>query len=280
MATVFEGGAVAKSIKESLRGRIGDLLSKGVTPKIKVMLVGENGASMSYVRMIEKGFSKEGLISELVSLPESISEEDFLKELDAINNDKDTHGVLVQLPLPKHIDQEHVLEFINPIKDLDGFHPYNIGKLVVGEDTYNPCTPFGVIKMLDYYGVDCNGKNVVVLGRSNIVGKPISLLMLQKNSTVTICHSKTKDLSSVTRAADILIVAIGKCQFVTKDMVGEGAVVIDVGIHDVDGKILGDVNFEEVSEVASAITPVPGGVGSTTIATLMENLVKAAEAQS
>jgi methylenetetrahydrofolate dehydrogenase (NADP+) / methenyltetrahydrofolate cyclohydrolase len=280
MATLLEGGKVAAAIKESLKADIAGLIEKGVQPKLKVILVGNNGASMSYVRMVERSFSKENLLAEVVRLDDTISEAELLGVLEGINNDSMTHGILVQLPLPKHIDEDKVIRAMNTDKDLDGFHPLNVGKLVIGDDTYYPCTPYGIIKMIDHYGIDCTGKNTVVIGRSNIVGKPISMLMLAKNATVTICHSRTKDLASITKEADILIAAIGKCQFVTKEMVKEGAVVIDVGIHDVDGKIMGDVDFDGVKDIAGAITPVPGGVGSTTIATLMENLVKAAKLQT
>lgn len=274
---LLEGKLVAQHIKEQLKPQVTMLGEKGIVPTLKVLLVGNNGASMSYVRMIERNFGKEGLVGEIVQLDETISQEALLQELHKLNNDKNTHGILVQLPLPAHVDEAEVIRNINPDKDVDGFHPLNAGKLLIGEDTYNPCTPYGVIKMIEYYNIETAGKKCVVLGRSNIVGKPAALLMLQKNATVTICHSRTKDLASVTKEADILIAAIGKCGFIKKEMVKEGAVVIDVGIHDVDGKIMGDVDFDDVKDIAGSITPVPGGVGSTTIATLMENTVKAAK---
>lgn len=277
---LLDGKIVAKNVKENLKGDIEALKENGVQPMLMVMIVGNNPASMSYVRMVQRSFTKEGVDADVLQLDENISEEDFLKELDKLNNDNNVHGILVQLPLPKHIDEAKVIRAMNPLKDVDGFHPLNAGKLLIGEDTYIPCTPFGIIRTLEEYNIDITGKNAVVLGRSNIVGKPISLLLLQKNATVTICHSRTANLKEIAANADVLVAAIGKHNFVTEEMVKEGAIVIDVGIHDIDGKIEGDVHFESVKDKASFITPVPGGVGSSTISMLMYNTVKAAKAQT
>ncbi|WP_432666365.1 bifunctional methylenetetrahydrofolate dehydrogenase/methenyltetrahydrofolate cyclohydrolase FolD [Wukongibacter baidiensis] len=274
---IIDGKKVSKKIREELQVTINELKEeKGVVPGLAVIIVGNNPASRAYVRMKDKACKALGMHSELHSLEEDVSEEELLSLIDRLNNDRGIHGILVQLPLPNHIDEMKVLKRISHEKDVDGFHPINVGKLVVGEDTFIPCTPHGIIKLLEYEGVDIEGKKAVVIGRSNIVGKPISMLLLQKNATVTICHSRTKDLKEVTKEADILVAAIGRPKFVTSDMVKSGAVVIDVGINRVDDKIVGDVDFEDVKNVVDSITPVPGGVGPMTITMLIYNTVLSA----
>ena len=243
------------------------------------MLVGEDPASAVYVRSKNKICKELGFISLEHTLPENTGEKDLLALVDELNRNEAISGILVQLPLPKHIDSVKILEAIDPAKDVDGFHPESMGRLMMGTAQLAPCTPSGIIEMLDRYEVEIEGKHAVVLGRSNIVGKPVALLLLHRNATVTICHSRTKDLSTVTRTADILIAAVGRPNMVTADMVKEGAVVIDVGINRVDCKLVGDVAFAEVEPKASLITPVPGGVGPMTIAMLMHNTLKAFKAQ-
>ena len=274
---LLEGRKVATKVKETLKSDIKKLLEKGIVPRLRVIIVGDNPASMSYVKMVKKSFNKEGVEADVLKLNCDITEADFIKELEKLNNDKNVSGILIQLPLPKHIDESKIIKLINPNKDVDGFHPINAGKLLIGEDTFIPCTPYGMIKTLEEYSIDISGMNAVVLGRSNIVGKPIALLLMEKNATVTICHSRTKNLSEIASNADILVAAIGKHHFVDETMVKEGAIVLDVGIHVIDGKLEGDVNFESVKDKVKYITPVPGGVGTTTIAMLMYNTVKAAK---
>lgn len=276
---LLEGKKTAEYVKKQVLEQVEILKSHGHTAGLKVVLVGENPASLSYVGMVIRSSEKYGVAAEVVTLEETISEESLLEKMAELNNDPMTHGILVQLPLPKHISERKIIECLSAEKDIDGFHPINAGKLSQGVDCLVPCTPYGVFKMIEVEEIDLTGKEVVVLGRSNIVGKPAAQLMLQKNATVTICHSKTKDLTAVMKRADVIIAALGQKRFVKAEMVKEGAIVIDVGIHSEDGKIVGDVDFEAVKEIASMMTPVPGGVGTTTIAMLMHNTVKACSQQ-
>lgn len=282
-ARILEGKVFAAKIKEDVKNDIAKLQEEfGVTPGLAVIIVGENPASKVYVANKHRSCGEVGMYSEVLEMPEASTKEQLLAKIDELNKNKNIHGILVQLPLPKHIsaDEAEILDFIDPDKDVDGFHPINVGKLSVGQEHLVPCTPLGCIKMLELAGIDIAGKNAVIIGRSNIVGKPMFNLLLSRNATVTVCHSRTKDLASVTKEADILVVAIGKPNFVTADMVKSGAVVIDVGINRIASKkLVGDVDFEHVKEVAGAITPVPGGVGLLTIAMLMHNTVKAARIQ-
>ena len=255
-----------------------ELKANGITPGLTVILVGNDSASHTYVTNKEKTCKDLGMYSELIKLEETISEQELLKTIDRLNNDSKIHGILVQLPLPKHIDEQKVISAIDPSKDVDGFHPINVGKLMIGQDTFIPCTPFGIMKLLEYSNIDISGKHAVVIGRSNIVGKPIGQLLLQKDATVTYCHSRTQNLASITKQADILVVAIGKAKMIGKEHVKAGAIVIDVGMNrDENNKLCGDVNFAEVEEIAGAITPVPGGVGPMTITMLMENTLLSAK---
>ena len=287
-AKIISGVEIAKQIREELKVEVSEMKEKhGVTPGLVTILVGENPASVSYVTAKQRTAHDLGFHSIQDNQPEDISEEELLALIDKYNNDPAIHGILVQLPLPKHVDEGKVLNAINPDKDVDGFHPVNVGRMVVGEKCFLPCTPHGILEMLIRSGVDTNGAEAVVVGRSNIVGKPIANLLFQKreggNCTVTICHTRTKDMAAHTRRADILIVAAGRPKVVTADMVKEGAVVIDVGVNRIgktpEGKAIlcGDVDFEAVKEKASAITPVPGGVGPMTITMLMKNTVQAAK---
>jgi len=278
-AKILEGKVFAAQIKESVKAEVEKLINvHGITPGLVVIIVGENPASKVYVANKHKACAEVGIYSEVVQMPETITKEQLLAQVMALNKDLAIDGILLQLPLPDHLKQ-YETEFLNaisPDKDVDGFHPVNVGKLTIGQEHLVPCTPYGCIKMLELANIDIAGKHAVIVGRSNIVGKPMANLLLARNATVTICHSRTTDLPSITRQADILIVAIGKPKFVTKDMVKPGAVVIDVGINRTsDKKLVGDVDFEQVKEVASAITPVPGGVGLLTIAMLLSNTVKA-----
>ncbi|MGO1528268.1 bifunctional methylenetetrahydrofolate dehydrogenase/methenyltetrahydrofolate cyclohydrolase FolD [Senegalia sp. (in: firmicutes)] len=272
----INGKEVSKKIREELQNEIDQLKEKGITPGLSVIIVGDNPASKTYVKSKDKACKQLGMKSEVHSLDGDVSEEELLNLIDKLNNDETIHGILVQLPLPNHIDEKKVIEKISPNKDVDGFHPINAGKLLVGEDTFIPCTPHGIIKLMESENIDIEGKRAVILGRSNIVGKPISLLLLEKNATVTICHSKTENLKEITKEADILIAAIGKANFVKSDMVKDGAIVIDVGINRVDGKLVGDVDFDSVNKLNGFITPVPGGVGPMTITMLIYNTVIAA----
>ena len=282
-ARILEGKVFATQIKESVKAEVEYLTSMhGITPGLVVIIVGENPASKVYVTNKHKACAEVGIYSEVVQMPGTITKEQLLAKITDLNVDSTIHGILLQLPLPDHLKQ-YETEFLNsihPDKDVDGFHPINVGKLAIGQEHLVPCTPCGCIKMLELANIEIAGKHAVIIGRSNIVGKPMANLLLMRNATVTICHSHTVDLSSITRNADILIVAIGKPNFVTKDMVKPGAVVIDVGINrTVDKKLVGDVDFEQVKEVASALTPVPGGVGLLTIAMLLSNTVKAVKLQ-
>lgn len=279
MATRIDGKLVSAHLREQLKKDVAALKEKsGVTPGLAVVLVGDNPASAVYVRNKHRACDEVGMYSEVITMPADTTEEALLSRLADLNNDPKIHGILVQLPLPKHISEEKVIAAIDPAKDVDAFHESNVGKIMLGNYDFLPCTPAGVMELLHYYNISVAGKDCVVVGRSNIVGKPQALLLLGENGTVTVCHSRTKDLAEKTRAADILVVAIGKPNFITADMVKPGAVVIDVGINRLpDGKLCGDVDFEGVEPIAEAITPVPGGVGPMTITVLLKNALKAAE---
>ena len=279
MAILIDGKKISAEVKDELRVKVAEFEKEhGRVPGLAVIIVGEDPASQVYVRNKEKACEAAGMYSVKLALPAETSEEELLAHIDALNADERIDGILVQLPLPKHISEEKVILRIRPDKDVDAFHPQNVGKIMIGNYDFLPCTPAGVMELLQRYEIDVCGKNCVVIGRSNIVGKPQSMLLLQKNATVTICHSKTKNLAEVTSAADVLVVAIGRAGFVTKDMVKPGAVVIDVGINRLEsGKLMGDVAFDEVEKIASAITPVPGGVGPMTIAMLLCNTLTAAK---
>ena len=273
---LIDGKKVSAEVRACLAKEAKELKEKtGRVPGLATVLVGDDPASAVYVRNKNKICRELGFKSFEQKLSLDTSEAKLLKLIKELNSNNDIHGILVQLPLPNQIDSEKILQAIDPNKDVDGFHPINVGKLVVGNALLTPCTPSGIIKLLDHYEIDISGKHAVVLGRSNIVGKPLSMLLLQRNATITICHSRTKNLEEITRSADILVAAIGRANFVTENMVRKGAIVIDVGINRVDGKLTGDINFETVSKKASYITPVPGGVGPMTIALLMENTLKA-----
>ena len=273
---LIDGKKVSGEIRNRLADEIQELKKKtGKTPGLATVLVGDDPASAVYVRNKNKICGELGFQSFEQKLSADTSEQKLLQLVGELNSNKDVHGILVQLPLPDQIDSEKILQAIDPKKDVDGFHPVNVGKLVVGNALLTPCTPTGIIALLDRYDIEISGKNAVIIGRSNIVGKPVSMLLLHRNATITICHSRTQNLEEVTRSADILVAAVGRANFVTDEMVSEGTVVIDVGINRVDGKLTGDVDFEPVSKKASHITPVPGGVGPMTIALLMENTLKA-----
>tara|TARA_B110000467_G_scaffold33437_1_gene30478 strand:+ start:261 stop:1103 length:843 start_codon:yes stop_codon:yes gene_type:complete len=274
--SIIDGKKVSSHIKDNIAAEVKMLKNKtGKTPGLAVVLVGDDPASAVYVKNKNKTCKNIGFQSFEHILPENTSEDKLLNLINELNNDDQVNGILVQLPLPSHISSKKILVSINPQKDVDGFHLENVGRLVTGNALFKPCTPAGIIKLLDEYKIEIEGKNAVIIGRSNIVGKPVSFLLLERNATVTICHSRTKDLPSITRSADILIAAIGKPNFVSLDMVKNNAVVIDVGINRLDGKLVGDVDFASVSKQASLITPVPGGVGPMTIAMLMENTLQA-----
>jgi methylenetetrahydrofolate dehydrogenase (NADP+)/methenyltetrahydrofolate cyclohydrolase len=278
-ARLIDGKALAQQVRDRLAKDSSELLAqKGIKPGLATILVGEDPASQIYVRNKQKACELAGIHVDDHKLPASTTQAELLALIDKKNADPQIHGILVQLPLPKHIDSRMVLEAVSPLKDADGFHPYNLGRLVEGHPVFEACTPKGVIKMIESAGVTIEGKRAVVVGRSNIVGKPLALMLLQRHATVTICHSKTKDLPAVCREAELLLVAIGKAKFVTADMVREGAVVIDVGTNKTpEGKLCGDVDFEPVSQKAGWISPVPGGVGPMTIAMLLENTVESAK---
>ena len=273
MAQIIDGKKISQDIKDELKEKVTALKDTGTEVALAVIQVGNDPASSVYVRNKKKACEYIGIRS--YELPEETTEDALIELIEKLNKDETVNGILVQLPVPKHIDPDKIIRTISPEKDVDGFHPQNVGKLVIGEEGFVSCTPAGVIQLLKRSGIEISGKNCVVVGRSNIVGKPMALLMLRENATVTIAHSKTKNLKELCQTADILIVAIGKPQFITADYVKEGAVVIDVGIHrDENNKLCGDVRYEEVAEKASAITPVPGGVGPMTIAMLMSNCVE------
>ena len=275
MAQIIDGKIISQEIKDELKEEVAALKAQGIEGSLAVVQVGEDPASSVYVRNKKKACEYIGIHSLSYELPEETTEEELLDLIASLNENDAVNGILVQLPVPKHIDADKIIRAISPEKDVDGFHPMNVGRLVIGEKGFVSCTPAGIIQLLKRSGIEIAGKNCVIIGRSNIVGKPMALLMLQENATVTVAHSKTTDLKAVCKTADILIVAIGKKQFITADYIKEGAVVIDVGIHrGEDKKLFGDVCYEEVEPVASAITPVPGGVGPMTIAMLMSNCVE------
>ncbi len=277
MARVIDGKAIAAKIRGELTATVADLKAKGIIPGLAVVLVGEDPASKVYVSMKEKACSDVGIFSDEYKLTAETSETDLLALIAKLNTDPKINGILVQLPLPKHINTEKVLEAISPDKDVDGFHPYNVGRLMVGKPTFQPCTPYGVMVMMKEIGLDLTGKNVVVVGRSNIVGKPVAMMCLQQHATVTICHSRTKNLADVVRSADVVIAAVGVPEMIKGDWIKEGAVVIDVGVNRVgEKKLVGDVEYAAAFERASAITPVPGGVGPMTITMLLYNTVDSA----
>ena len=278
VAKVISGREVAETILTTdLKNKVIELNKKNIKPKLIVILVGDMKASASYVAQKEKFAVKAGIESDVMRFEDSTTETEILDQIDAINKDKSIHGVIVQLPLPDHISVAKVLNRIDPSKDVDGFTPTNVGKLFLGEDTLVSCTPKGIMQMLASTGTDLNGKNVTVVGRSNIVGKPVAILCLQQNATVTMCHSRTKDLNAKLADADVVIVAVGIPKFISGDQIPSDSIVIDVGIHNIDGKLCGDVDFESASLKASAITPVPGGVGPMTVCALIENTILAAE---
>lgn len=278
MAKNIDGKQISLDIKNELKEKVAKYKEQGIEITLAVVKVGNDPASAVYVRNKEKACEYVGINSKTLALPEETTEEELLNVVKELNEDKNVNGILVQLPLPKHIDESKVLLTIDSTKDVDGFHPVNVGKMVIGEDTFLPCTPAGIIEMIKRTDIDIEGKECVVIGRSNIVGKPMAMLMLKENATVTIAHSRTKGLKEVTKRADIIVAAIGKAKFVTADYVKEGAVVIDVGMdRDENGKLCGDVDFESVSKVASAITPVPGGVGPMTVTMLLVNCLRSVE---
>ncbi|WP_337017507.1 bifunctional methylenetetrahydrofolate dehydrogenase/methenyltetrahydrofolate cyclohydrolase FolD [Oceanobacillus massiliensis] len=280
-AEIINGKELSKELKLEMKAEVDILKRKGLTPHLSVVLVGDNPASKSYVKGKEKAAAETGISSSLIELPVSTTEAELLQLIQELNEDDSVHGILVQLPLPSQIREQQVIEAIHPDKDVDGFHPSNIGKMMTGEDTFLPCTPYGIITMLKSKNITIEGKHAVVIGRSNIVGKPIGQLLLNENATVTYCHSRTKNMQQLAAAADILIAAIGKAHFITVDYIKEGAVVIDVGINrQPDGSLTGDVDFESAKEKAAYITPVPRGVGPMTITMLLKNTIKAAKGLS
>ncbi len=278
MTKLINGKEISDYIKNQVKNEVSYLTEKGISVGLAVIIVGDNPASKVYVANKEKACEALGIKSFKYALPETTTNEELLELIDKLNKDSEVDGILCQLPLPRHLDEKIIINRILPEKDVDAFHPQNVGKIMIGDYDFLPCTPAGVIEMLKYENIDITSKNCVVIGRSNIVGKPMAMLLLHNNATVTVCHSKTKNLAEICRTADILVVAIGKAKFVTADMVKEGAVVIDVGMNrDENGKLCGDVDFETVKDKASAITPVPGGVGPMTIAMLMKNTLTAAK---
>ena len=280
MAQIIDGKKLAEKLQKETASQVNTLAEKGIYPGLVVLLVGENPASQIYVRNKERAAKKIGIHSEVKRYPESITETELIREIEQFNQSDEFHGILVQLPLPDHIDEEKVLLAINPLKDVDGFHPMNMGRLFAGMPHTIPCTPYGIMKMFEEYDSPLAGKQAVVVGRSTMVGKPTAILLLEADATVTLTHSKTKDLAKVASKADILVVAIGRGHFVTKEFVKPGAVVIDVGMNrNEEGKLIGDVKFDEVEPIASYITPVPGGVGPMTITMLMQQTVECCERQ-
>ncbi|MGI8316188.1 bifunctional methylenetetrahydrofolate dehydrogenase/methenyltetrahydrofolate cyclohydrolase FolD [Halobacillus mangrovi] len=276
-AEVIYGKQLAEELRQEMKEEVSELHNHNIHPKLVVVIIGEDPASMSYVKGKQRASEKIGLDSELIELPESTSEKELLDLIDQLNEDQTVHGILVQLPLPDHIEDQKVIEAITPEKDVDGFHPINVGRLLTGQETFYPCTPYGIMVMLKRANITIEGKHVVIVGRSNLVGKPVGQLLLNENATVTHCHSRTKNLRDHTKQADILIVAAGKAGLITGDDIEEGTVVIDVGVNRVDGKLTGDVDFDSACEKASHITPVPKGVGPMTITMLLHNTIKAAK---
>jgi len=279
-AVLIDGKKIAAEIKAEIKAEVEKLRAKGIIPGLATILVGDDPASHIYVRNKVKDCEETGIFSEKIVLPGNTSAGELLDIVESLNKRNDIHGILVQLPLPRHLDEFEIISAIAPEKDVDGFHPVNQGLMLIGRDAIYPCTPAGVVEMLKRYGIRMEGRHAVVIGRSNIVGKPAAVLLLKENATVTICHSKTENLSEITKTADILVVAVGRARMVTADMVKEGAVVVDVGINRVGDKIVGDVDFEAVAQVAGYITPVPGGVGLVTRAMLLKNTIKACKRQT
>ncbi|MBW3495608.1 bifunctional methylenetetrahydrofolate dehydrogenase/methenyltetrahydrofolate cyclohydrolase FolD [Bacillus mycoides] len=278
VAVIIKGNEVAEKKRAQLKEKVVKLKEQGIVPGLAVILVGEDPASRSYVKGKEKGCEHVGIYSELIELPETITEERLLAEIDRLNGDDRINGILVQLPLPKHIEEKAIIERISPEKDVDGFHPISVGRMMTGQDTFLPCTPHGILELVKETNLDISGKHVVVIGRSNIVGKPVGQLFLNENATVTYCHSKTQNIKELSKLADILIVAVGRPKMVTADYIKEGAVVIDVGVNRLEtGKLCGDVDFDNVLDVAGYITPVPKGVGPMTITMLLHNTVESAK---
>ncbi|PRD10434.1 bifunctional methylenetetrahydrofolate dehydrogenase/methenyltetrahydrofolate cyclohydrolase FolD [Bacillus sp. MYb56] len=278
VAVIIKGNEVAEKKRAQLKEKVVKLKEQGIVPGLAVILVGEDPASRSYVKGKEKGCEQVGIYSELIELPETITEERLLAEIDRLNGDDRINGILVQLPLPKHIEEKAIIERISPEKDVDGFHPISVGRMMTGQDTFLPCTPHGILELVKETNLDISGKHVVVIGRSNIVGKPVGQLFLNENATVTYCHSKTQNIKELSKLADVLIVAVGRPKMVTADYIKEGAVVIDVGVNRLEtGKLCGDVDFDNVLDVAGYITPVPKGVGPMTITMLLHNTVESAK---
>ncbi|HDR6314083.1 TPA: bifunctional methylenetetrahydrofolate dehydrogenase/methenyltetrahydrofolate cyclohydrolase FolD [Bacillus thuringiensis] len=278
VAVIIKGNEVAEKKRAQLTEEVVKLKEQGIVPGLAVILVGEDPASRSYVKGKEKGCEQVGIYSELIEFPETITEERLLAEIDRLNADDRINGILVQLPLPKHIEEKAIIERISPEKDVDGFHPISVGRMMTGQDTFLPCTPHGIVELVKETNLDISGKHVVVIGRSNIVGKPVGQLFLNENATVTYCHSKTKNMKELSKLADILIVAVGRPKMITADYIKEGAVVIDVGVNRLEtGKLCGDVDFDNVLDVAGYITPVPKGVGPMTITMLLHNTVESAK---
>jgi methylenetetrahydrofolate dehydrogenase (NADP+)/methenyltetrahydrofolate cyclohydrolase len=280
VATIIDGKVVAADVKRRVAEEVALLKERGITPGLAAILVGDDPASQVYVRNKERDCGEVGIYSEVYRLPAATTQEELLDLVGVLNPKRDIHGILVQLPLPEHIDEFAVIRAIDPAKDVDGFTPHNQGLLLASKPCFKPCTPAGVIELLDFYGIELSGKHAVVVGRSNIVGKPAAILLLERHATVTVCHSRTRDLGSMTRQADVLVAAVGRPKLITAEMVKEGVVVIDVGINRVGDRLVGDVDFESVSEKASFITPVPGGVGLMTRAMLLVNTLQAAKQQA
>ena len=280
MTKIIDGKAISAAVKERVKQGVAELNEKGITVGLAVIIVGEDPASKVYVSNKKKACEALGIISEEYALSETTTEEELLDLIKELNNKKSINGILCQLPLPKHLDEKLIINSILPEKDVDAFHPHNVGRIMIGDYDFVPCTPAGIMEMLAYENIEVEGKTCVVIGRSNIVGKPMGMLLLHKNGTVTICHSRTKNLKEICLGADILVAAVGRPHFVTADMVKTGAVVIDVGIHRTENGLCGDVDFEAVKDKVSAITPVPGGVGPMTIAMLMQNTLTAAKRQN
>lgn len=278
---ILDGKFVAKEIRKNVKKEVIEIEEKkGIKPKLTVVIVGNDPASQVYVRNKEKACEKVGFLHETIRLDENIEESDLITVIEQLNDDKNCNGILVQLPLPKHISEKNVIDSIEPVKDVDGFHCESAGKLLLGQDTFVPCTPQGIIEILNYYNLDIQGKHAVVLGRSNIVGKPVSFLLQKENATVTMCHSKTVNLESYTRQADILVAAIGKAEFITAEHIKKGVIIIDVGMnYNTKNVLCGDVDFEQCKDIAEMITPVPGGIGPMTIAMLLKNTLKAFKMQ-
>ena len=278
LAQIINGKEIAEAVRQEISKEVQQLREKNVVPGLAVILVGDNQASQTYVRNKQKACEDLGMHSVLIKQPEDLTQQELIRNIEELNQDDSIHGILVQLPLPGHIQEKAIIEAISPEKDVDGFHPINIGRMMTGQDAFLPCTPHGIMIMLEHIGYKLEGKHVVIVGRSNIVGKPAGMLFLNANATVTYCHSKTKDLAYFTKQADVVVVAVGKRDTITSSHIKEGAVVIDVGMNrNEDGKLCGDVSFEDVKNIASYITPVPKGVGPMTITMLMKNTVKSAQ---